>query len=213
MARVGRAPGSKNARFHIWTAEEKAYLAEIVTGRSHAEICQMMRERFGSELADTQIKGAITRFGLNTGRTGYFAKGCIPPNKGRKGYCPPGCEKGWFPKGNVAANRVPIGTEKLRQDGYVWVKVADGQKNRNWIAKHVFAWEAANGPVPAGHCVMIKDGDPHNDAPENLLLVSRRDIVRFNQLKMPRAAGGVTEAGILVAQVSNAIAEVKRRKK
>lgn len=207
---TGRARGSKNARSHVWTAAEKAYLAEVVPGRSHAEACAMMRKRFGSDLCASQIKGAIPRYGLNTGRTGRFERGHVPANKGtHNGGWPPT----QFKKGIVPANRVPLGTEKLRADGYLYVKTQDGKKNANWKQKHIVAWEAENGPVPEGHALMFRDGDRMNCTPDNLIMVSRNELVRFNNLGMKAGAEGITEAGVLVARIHNTIAAKRKERR
>jgi hypothetical protein len=170
----------------------------------------MVRELFDVELTDTQIKGTIARYKLNTGRTGRFDKGHVPQNKGRKGWCPEGSKPTQFKPGIVPANRVPLGTEKQRADGYVWVKVQDGHKNANWRGKHVLAWEAANGSVPPGHVVMLIDGDATNCALDNLLLVTRNDICRFNHMGFEQGPDGITESGILVARLHNTIADRRR---
>lgn len=206
---TGRAQGSKNTRLHRWDDEQKAYLAQIVAGRSHAEIHDLVNERFGLELTVNQVKAAIGRYGLNTGRTGCFPKGHVPANKGTKGMS--SRNRTTFAMGNVPINRVEIGTERLRRDGYVWVKVQDGCKNANWKAKHVMAWESANGPVPKGHVVMIADGDPWNCTADNLLLATKAEVVRFNHMRLHRDSRDITEAGLAIARLHNQIGEAKRR--
>lgn len=210
MPTTGHPKGVSASTWHRWTPEQLAFMRRVVRGRSYAETTELVNARFGLELKASQIASCIGNHGMDTGRTGRFEKGHVPPNKGRRGYCAPGSEKGHFKKGNVSFNRVPIGTEKRRADGYVWVKIQDGHKNANWRQKHVLAWEAANGPVPDKHCVMLIDGDATNCALENLILVHRNDLVRFNHMGMQRGADGVTEAGVLVARLHNTIAERKR---
>jgi hypothetical protein len=207
---AGRTPGSKNARMHRFTDEEKTYLESIVSGRSHRDLTTMMNERFGLALAVDQVKAAISRYGLNTGRTGCFAPGHVPANKGRLGYCAPGSEKGWFAPGGFSHNRVEIGTEKQRSDGYVWVKVADGRKNANWRQKHILIWEAANGAVPQGSVVMFRNGDTTDCRIENLILTDKATVARFNHMRLP-VGEGVTEAGLLVAAIGNRIGQRRRK--
>ena len=50
-------------------------------------------------------------------------------------------------------------------------------------ALHHVIWEEAHGrAVPAGHCVIHRDGNPNNLAPENLALISRDENCRRNHV-------------------------------
>lgn len=117
------------------------------------------------------FKGMCTREGIMTGRTGRLEKGSIPPNKGRKGYTAPGCEKGWFKKGDRPHTAKPIGYEMVDRDGYVQICVDEpnpwtGNRTR-MVHKHRRLWEQANGPVPEGHRLKCLDGDQTNCDPSN----------------------------------------------
>lgn len=130
------------------------------------------------------FKALCTRRGWKTGRTGRIEKGNTPYNKGRKGFCPPGCEKGWFRKGERrgVATRLykPIGTERVSRGGYIERKVNDDMPLRaRWRAVHLIEWERVNGPVPDGHCLKCLDGDKANTDPSNWALVSRAMLPRL----------------------------------
>ena len=79
-----RPKGAESVTCHKWTDEEKAYLKEITPGHHHIEIQQLMNEKFEYQFTLNQIKGAINRYKHNTGFTGYYEKGNIPFNKGKK---------------------------------------------------------------------------------------------------------------------------------
>lgn len=185
----------------VWTKEEKDYLNSIVKGRSYVEITHLMNQNLGRTFTVGQIKGAIKRYRLNTGRTGRFEKGHVPVNKGRKGYCAPGSEKGWYKEGHVPPNRREIGEERVDRDGYVYVKIQDGCKNKNWKMKHVLAWEEVNGPVPSGHAILFLDGDKNNCDISNLKLVSRTQLVRLNQNNLIKSDPELTKTGIIIADL------------
>jgi hypothetical protein len=59
-------------------------------------------------------------------------------------------------------------------------------------ALHHIIWRKFNGPIPAGHVVRARDGNPNNLDPANLYLATRNDVARENQaaslLKKSRAA-------------------------
>lgn len=124
------------------------------------------------------------RKGWFTGRSGRFEKGMIPPNKGKKGLYPPGCEKGWFQKGRdpkLARNYQPIGTERQSKDGYIERKVHDGLPLQSrWRAVHLIRWEEENGPIPEGHCLKCLSGDKGNTDPSNWRAIPRGMLPRLN---------------------------------
>ena len=70
---MGRPLGVKNkGPQHIWSDEEKQYLAEITPGRHYHEILELMTAKFCYDYTINQISGAIKRYGLKTGFTGRF---------------------------------------------------------------------------------------------------------------------------------------------
>lgn len=144
-----------------YTQEERDFFIDFVPGHSHKEIMEEFNRRFQPPIEQSQVKGYIANNKLNTGRTGRFPPGHVPQNKGKK-VSPEAYEKSkptMFKKGNVPANRVPIGSEMMRADGYIWIKIRDGRKNANWIQKHRYLWEQANGPIPRGKILVFADGD------------------------------------------------------
>lgn len=132
------------------------------------------------------------RKGWKTGRTGCFAKGQEPTNKGKP--CPPGvggrhpnARRTQFTAGERRGVAVklykPIGTERLSKEGYRQRKIHDGMPLQSrWRAVHLIEWEAVNGPVPKGHCLKCLDGDVLNTTPANWKLIPRA--------MLPALAGG-----------------------
>lgn len=137
------------------------------------------------DVSRDNLTALCKRNGWLTGRTGRIAAGNTPHNKGRKGYAPPGSEKGWFRKGqrNGKASRLykPIGTERVSRDGYLERKVNDDMPlQARWRAVHLIEWERAHGPIPDGHCLKCLDGDKSNPDPANWALVPRAMLPRLN---------------------------------
>jgi hypothetical protein len=62
--------------------------------------------------------------------------------------------------------------------GYQFVKLRDGAWPDAWDLLHRVRWEAAHGPVPPGHVLAFKDGNPQHTDPANLELVARADWMR-----------------------------------
>lgn len=125
-----------------------------------------------SEITTAQIISWRKNHKVPTGRTGRFEKGQVPPNKGRKGFCAPGSEKGWFRKGNIPHTARGVGHESIDQkDGYVWIIVGETNPHTgaatHRVMKHKWLWEKAHGPVPKGHRLKCLDGNKLNTDPSN----------------------------------------------
>lgn len=121
-----------------------------------------------------------------------FKPGQEPPNKGlrRPGWAPGRMAETQFRKGCMTGaaqhNYQPIGTLRVSKDGYLERKVTDDHPGpaRRWVAVHRLVWEAANGPVPAGHVVVFLPG--RRTASESAItldaveLVTRAELMRRN---------------------------------
>lgn len=189
---------------HIWTADEKEYLKQITPGRHHREIQALVNKRFNLDLTMNQIKAAINRYKLNTRFTGQFKKGHIPANKGARGVIYEGCKKTWFKKGNIPINRKPIGSERINTYGYTEVKVAEPNK---WKSKHILIWEKTNGPVPKGYVVIFGDGNKRNLDINNLILVSRRQLLILNRKGLIQSNANLTKTAIVITDIYHKISE------
>lgn len=82
-----------------------------------------------------------------------------------------------FRPGQQAHNRLPLGTVRVRVETHTglpraWVKIAEPNV---WKKRAVIVWESLNGPLPRGFVVHHRDRDSLNDAPDNLVALSRRD--------------------------------------
>lgn len=182
-------------------------------GITTTKLTQMLNDRFQTDFTRSQIKNYLSNHGLKNGVVKRFEKGHVPMNKGKK-MTTDQYEKvrhTMFKKGNVPANRIPLGTEKERADGYVWVKIQDGKKNKNWKLKHVLIWEKEHGPLQDGEIVIFLDGNTRNFSIENLTTVSKAINARLNQNHLRYKEKELTKAGIAVAELITAANKAKRR--
>lgn len=171
----------------------------------------------GRDITDAQVTSFRKNHKLTTGRTGRFEPGQTSHNKGRKGYVPPGCEKGWFPKGNVAANTKPMFSERVGKDGYIEIKVPvenpyTGHPTR-FMHKHRWEWEQVNGPLPAGHALKCLDGDKTNTRPSNWVAIPRALLPRLNGRfgrNYDTAPVEVKPTILAIAKLEHAAREAKR---
>ena len=197
---------------HVFTVEEKQFLIEYVPGHSHKEIQSEFINRFNWDITLGQVKNAIKRYGLNTGRTGRFEKGLIPANKGQKMSADlyEKCKPTMFKKGNVPANHKPVGSERITKDGYVEIKIAEPNK---WRLKHLVVWEEANGSVPPKHCIFFMDNDRTNTDINNLRLIPRSQLVTMNGKRGFQGYDRESnEVALAAAELTQKINQVKERK-
>lgn len=87
-----------------------------------------------------------------------------------------------FQTGQVPHTWVPIGSETVDTYGYRKTKVRDGAQPAvyNWEFNHVLLWERHNGPVPAGHKVVFRNGDKADIRIENLECITHAEMMRRN---------------------------------
>lgn len=200
-----------NGRFHyrLTTQEQDDWMKEHCIGTSYKWIQQAFKEQFGIELTYSQVKGWCGRKRVCLGVSGCFKKGHVPHNKGKKMspevYAK--CAPSMFKKGNTPVNHRPVGSERITVEGYIEVKVAEPRK---WRPKHVVVYEEHFGPIPKGHIVVFADNNKMNLDPSNLLLITRNENARLNQLGLRSDIAEVTKAGLAIARL--AIAKQKRRK-
>ncbi len=197
----------------VYPDEVKEFIKANYKGVGPKKMAELLNETFGTSYTHSQMKAWYSRHKLNSGVSGYFPKGHEPANKGKKGISYPGMEVTQFKKGHKPHNWVPIGSERVTKDGYIQVKIQEGKFQKNWKCKHILIWEEAHGPVPEGHAIIFGDGNKRNFDLDNLLLVSRAQLVRMNQNKLIQDDTELTKTGILIADIYNKIGERKREKK
>ncbi|MFL0196442.1 HNH endonuclease signature motif containing protein [Clostridium sp. WILCCON 0269] len=203
---MGRPQGNKV--LHIWSEEEKEYLKQITPGHHYKEIQELMNKKFNLDFTMDQIKNAISRYKLNTGFTGQFKKGHIPANKGKTGMCAEGCKKTWFKKGSTPINHKPLGSERVNIYGYTEVKIAEPNK---WRLKHQIIWEKYNGPIPKGHVVIFGNGDRGDFELDNLILVSKKQLLILNRNKLIQKDADLTRTAIIIADIHQKISERRNK--
>lgn len=188
-----------------WTPTEEQRLRELY---GHQPASAIAAELGRSKSA---IKNRVNILGLTKGENcGCFPKGHAPWNKGTNftagGRSPETRFKPGHRGGKARDLYKPIGTERMSKDGYLERKINDDMPlQKRWRAVHIIEWEAANGPLPAGHALAFKDGDKTNRAPDNLELISRAELMRRNTChNYPKAIARVIQLrGAITRQINN----------
>jgi hypothetical protein len=113
---------------------------------------------------------------------GRFPPGGTPWNKGMKRVSFGG-EETRFKKGHRPYTWVPVGSERVTDEGYLQRKMTDtGDTVNDWVEVHRLLWIEHRGEIPEGCVVVFKDKNRKNITIENLECISRRENMRRNSL-------------------------------
>lgn len=150
-----------------------------------AEAYQRFVALFGrTDVTKAAYAALCKRKGWLTGRTGCFAPGQEPANKGKTMPYDPNRARTQFKKGGLPHNTLFLGHERLSKDGYVEVSVAETNPHtgyeRRYVQKHRWLWVSANGPVPAGMVLKSIDGNRQNTDPSNWVPIPIDILPRLN---------------------------------
>ena len=184
----------------LWTAVEIAVLTELYPYTRAQDIA----ERIGRTTQQVFTKAwhlglkksreAIARMACQAmanpdhpGRRTQFQKGDDPWNKGTHyragGRSAETQFKAGTRQGRASILWMPIGSERVRSDGYLERKLTDtGVTRRDFVCIHHIIWREAGREIPPGHALIFKDGNKRNFALENLELISRADLMRRNSV-------------------------------
>lgn len=190
----------------IATKEQDKFIRDNVAGKLATDLTDIFNKEFGTEVTVGQIRAFKQRNKLRSGIDCRIKKGSTPANKGVKGIVYEGCKKTWFKKGGKPINHKEVGSERVTKDGYTEIKVAEPNK---WALKQRFMWEKYHGKPQKGYTVVFGDGDKSNFSIDNLILVSRHQLLIMNKKKLIKNDAELTRTGAIIADLQIKIS--KRR--
>jgi hypothetical protein len=203
-----------------YSNEQLAWLREHYPLMPVSQLTPAFNAAFATDKTPVQIYGCVKRNKIKSGHPGHFQKGNRPWNAGLKGWQAPGkSHETRFKKGASPKNLNPIGHEYVgKDDGYVYIKT--DQTNpytgaRGWYRqKQLVTWEQHQGPVPKGHCVLIKDGNKRNCSDiNNLMLVTRRQLAQLNKTGLIAAPAELKEAAVATVELTSQLRRIERQQK
>lgn len=146
---------------HKYTNEEKKWLRNNFDKHSYKELAILFNEKFECNITEDKLKDV-----------------CVKQLKLSKSN-----NSGQFCKKQRCINLLPIGTEKIDNRGYTWIKISDipydedktqnENKLVNWILKQNYVYEQAYGNIPDNYFVIFLDGNKENFELSNLYCVNR----------------------------------------
>jgi HNH endonuclease len=179
-----------------WTAAEESILADLYPDIPCADVAALLgrkrdvvykaAERLGLQKSDyfkaSDMSGRVSRSNQNPRMIATrFQPGLVPWNKGSHFVAGGRSAETRFKAGRKpqeSHNYLPIGSLRISKDGYLQRKVTDDQSlypADRWQFVHRQVWEAAHGPIPAGHMVAFRKGQFTNRL--ELLTVDRLECI------------------------------------
>ena len=129
---------------HKYSKIEDQFLIDNVKGITLKELTERFNNKFNLKLSESSIANRKVKLNIQSGIVGgQFVKGRISFNKGKKWSEYMSAEgqansrKTTFKKGNVPPNRKPIGSERVDKNGYILIKVQDGENIDIYMNKHM----------------------------------------------------------------------------
>ena len=186
-----------------WTEAERAILRErfphmktkdlaAELGRGYGSVCSMANhmglQKTEAFYTDAGLSGRLVG---QRGAGSRFLPGHVTWNKGLKGA---GCSNhpnsiaARFKPGTVPHTWQPVGSYRVVPDGVLEQKVSEakGSSHLRWKPVHRLVWEAAHGPIPAGHIVAFKPGMKTNVLEDitldRLECITRRENMQRNSV-------------------------------
>ena len=171
-----------------WTMEQTELLIEYYPHRSTKEVAfitgksisQCYAKAFALQLHKTPEYLATEASGrLQKGNQAtQFYKGHQPWNKGMKGIAFGGHETR-FKKGTVPPNHREVGSERIDEDGYTYIKIAE---HTRWVLKHRHIYEQHHGKLEPHMIVTFIDKNISNFSIDNLEAITKVENMQRNTI-------------------------------
>ncbi|UNM96751.1 HNH endonuclease [Ignatzschineria rhizosphaerae] len=191
-----------------YTAEEIEFLKNNQSKMTRKELTEKFNQHFKKNRTVTAIRGFCKRKGfLRPKSTWYFPAGHIPVNKGSVGLT--GANSGSFKKGNRPHNTLEVGAVIKREDGYLYIKVAEPN---HWRPKHYLIWEESNPPVLADEAILFMDNNRENLSLDNLMKITKGELARMNKKGFSTLPKELKKQAVYLTRL-NILTNKKRRKR
>jgi len=180
-------------------------------GASAREMAELFTNHFNIPVTKNQMNGVMYRNNIKSGKNWNFEKGNIPHNKGKKmsKELYEKCKPTMFKKGHIPKNHREIGSERITKDGYTQIKITESD---GWKLKHRLVYEEHYGEIPVGYSILFCDGNKQNCDIDNLILVSRSELLILNRNKLIKNDSSLTRTGVNIAKLLDAMSKKKKAK-
>lgn len=177
----------------VYTEEMDKFLLENCKGKTIYELADMLNSTFGTSLTSGSIKSRKAKIGARSEL--LLHKETHPALKSEKS------QATRFKKGNIPPLYKPIGSERVKKDGYVQIKVSKDK----WEMKNRFVYEEHYGKLNDNEDVIFLDGDKTNFDISNLMKVTHNESFKLNINGLRTNDKELTKVGVGIVKLDNAI--------
>lgn len=168
-----------------FTKEQNDFLMSICSNYDDV-MAEMFNERFSANISARSIKD-------------WCYRNKVPKRKSRTSF-EKGC-KTW--NYNIDSwDKKPVGYERITPDGHIKIKHSEHKPMR---LKHHVVWEKHHGEIPKGSVILFKNLDKTDCRIENLIIVTRAEQARLNQLFLHLSNAETNLSCILMAKLKQSI--------
>lgn len=169
----------KRLERELLSKEAAEFVRDNSIGKHYTEMVDLLREKGLADIKVNQLKAYYKNHGILTGYTGRYEKGHITHNKGKRCEIRGRMSETMFKSGHRPHNWMPVGTEVVKDDGYLWRKIGEPRK---WKQVHRIMWEETHGEaLKPGDVVLFLDGDRMNMSPDNLERITQGEMASINK--------------------------------
>lgn len=199
---------------HKWSEEEIGFIRKIYPYYENKEISKMVKEKFSFDVSTRNLQNVRNKYKIPKKvipNSGCYRKGDVPWNKGREmsDETKEKVKKTWFKKGQIPKNHKPVGSTRVDRDGYKLIKIAEPNK---WALYHRHLYEKEHGEkLKKNEAVIFADGDKTNFDIDNLVKVSRANLLYINKNKLIFENSELTKSGVNVSKIVEKINALERK--
>ena len=171
---------------HTWTNEQIEYLKNIAKGTPRKVIVDKINKEFNLNLSMRQLRDCMNSRGIRNNIDKRFS-----------------AESG----GNRCQQEKPIGTMSKWECGYTRIKTGDNE----WEFIQRYVWRKHHGEIPPGHSVIFLDGNTDNYNIENLALVNRNELMKYNSMRLKSSDIELNKTAVNLAKLIVKVKEIEKQ--
>lgn len=116
----------------------------------------------------------------------------------------------WFKKGSKPKNTLKVGSTRITKDGYKEIKIAEPNK---WKLYQRYLYEKAHDEeLTSNDLIIFADGDKSNFDIDNLVKVSRANLLYLNNKNLIFDDADLTKTGVNISKVMETVYKRKKVK-
>ena len=189
LSQLNNCMGANNIKTntkHVWTDEQVEYLKKIAEGTPRKEIVKKLNDKFNLNLTLLQVRDCMNNRNIRNNLDTRFSS-----------------QEG----GNRCVQRKPVGCETKWDGGYTRIKLGENE----WEFKHRYIWRQHYGEIPKDYSVIFLDGNLDNFDIDNLALVSRHELMKYNSMRLKSNDIELNKTAVNLAKLIVKVKEIEKQ--